>query len=322
MRDRVRGLASAEPRAAQDEAGRVLDQTGDRWRHVVAVAERAESIAGAVPAQDRDLLVAAAWLHDIGYGLVDSGLHSLDGARHLRSLGTADRLCRLVAHHTAAIVEAEARGLAGELAAEFQPEYSLVADALTYADLTVGPQGQPMTVEDRLAEILRRYPPDHVVHQSILRARPGLTATAARAERRLTLSTRATRASTHLPEASCRPPGPTGSPGERQAAPVDPRAGPAADQRLLKTRPRTQRPGSPGRSRRDANDSVGVRPTPSPARVRDRHRRHLRHLPWTHKTDCQGPGRRASQLACTPSNKRPMGGAGRSSSGLGRHARQ
>lgn len=180
MRDRASGLAAAEPTAARDEAGRVLDQTSDRWRHVVGVAERARSIAAAVPAEDRDLLVAAAWLHDIGYGLVDSGLHSLDGARHLRSLGAPDRLCRLVAHHTSAIVEAEARGLAGELAAEFPPEHSAVADALTYADLTVGPQGQTTTVEERLAEILRRYPPGHVVHKSIQRARPSLIAAATR----------------------------------------------------------------------------------------------------------------------------------------------
>jgi HD superfamily phosphodiesterase len=176
----------------------VLDRTSDRWRHVVAVAERTQSIAGAVPARDRDHLVAAAWLHDIGYGLVASGLHSLDGARHLRSLGAANRLCRLVAHHTAAIVEAEARGLTGELTAEFPPEYSSVADALTYADLTVGPQGQPMTVEERLAEVLRRYPPDHVVHQSILRALANLTATAARVERRLSSSS--CQASVRLPD--------------------------------------------------------------------------------------------------------------------------
>jgi HD superfamily phosphodiesterase len=198
MRDRASGLAAAQPSAARDEAARVLNQTSDRWRHVVAVAERAQSIADADPAEDRHLLVSAARLHDIGYGLVDSGLHSLDGARHLRSLGAADRLCRLVAHHTAAIVEAEARRLAGELTAEFPPEYSPVADALTYADLTVGPQGQRMTVEERLADILQRYPPGHVVHDSILRAWPRLTVTAVRVERRLRSSS--CQASTRSPD--------------------------------------------------------------------------------------------------------------------------
>ncbi|WP_369938733.1 HD domain-containing protein [Plantactinospora sp. BB1] len=52
-----------------------------RWRHVQAVAAKAEEAAGAVPSSDRETLIAAAWLHDVGYspGLVDTGFHSLDG---------------------------------------------------------------------------------------------------------------------------------------------------------------------------------------------------------------------------------------------------
>ena len=52
---------------------------------------------------------AAAWLHDIGYapGLALTGLHQLDRARYLRDAQRADAmLCRLVAHHSCAIVEA------------------------------------------------------------------------------------------------------------------------------------------------------------------------------------------------------------------------
>ncbi|MFD6855509.1 HD domain-containing protein [Streptomyces diastaticus] len=58
--------------------------------------------SAAVSEADRDLLVAAAWLHDIGYApeLRDTGSHPLDGARHLESLGAPARLVRLVAHHS------------------------------------------------------------------------------------------------------------------------------------------------------------------------------------------------------------------------------
>jgi putative nucleotidyltransferase with HDIG domain len=159
----------------------------DRWRHVVGVGEQAESIAHTLPAEDRELLISAAWLHDIGYApaLHETGLHSLDGARYLRSIGGSQRLCRLVAHHTASIVEAESRGLARVLEEEFPVEHTAVADALTYVDMTTGPQGQPMTVRERLQEILERYPRDHVVHQSILRASPSIIATVARVEQRL-----------------------------------------------------------------------------------------------------------------------------------------
>jgi HD superfamily phosphodiesterase len=140
-----------------------------------------------LPAEDRELLISAAWLHDIGYApaLHDTGLHSLDGARYLRAVGAPPRLCRLVAHHTASIVEAESRGLAAVLEEEFPVEHSDVADALTYVDMTTGPQGQAMTVRERLREILERYPRDHVVHQSILRASPAIVTTVTRVERSL-----------------------------------------------------------------------------------------------------------------------------------------
>ena len=101
-----------------------------RWTHVQGVAARARGLA-AVLGADADLLEAAAWLHDIGYapGLAVTGLHVLDGARYLRDAQHADAtLCRLVAHHCCAIVEAEERGLADVLSLEFEPApYALPA---------------------------------------------------------------------------------------------------------------------------------------------------------------------------------------------------
>ena len=88
-----------------------------RWAHVQGVAARARGLAPVLGA-DADLLEAAAWLHDIGYapGLAVTGLHQLDGARYLRDAQHADALlCRLVAHHSCAIIEADERGLADVL---------------------------------------------------------------------------------------------------------------------------------------------------------------------------------------------------------------
>ena len=65
--------------------------------------------------EDAELVEAAAWLHDIGYApdLHDTGFHPLDGARYLRDVEGADPLlCRMVAHHSCALTEAEERGLA------------------------------------------------------------------------------------------------------------------------------------------------------------------------------------------------------------------
>ena len=67
---------------------------------------------------------AAAWLHDIGYApdLHDTGLHP-PRRRPLPARRPARRpmLCRLVAHHSCAIIEAEERGLADVLTREFKP---------------------------------------------------------------------------------------------------------------------------------------------------------------------------------------------------------
>ena len=85
-----------------------------RWAHVQGVAARARGLAPVLGA-DADLPEAAAWLHDIGYapGLAVTGLHALDGARYLRDAQHGDAmLCRLVAQHSCAIIEAGERGLA------------------------------------------------------------------------------------------------------------------------------------------------------------------------------------------------------------------
>jgi hypothetical protein len=145
-----------------------------RWAHVQGVATRARSLTPVLGA-DADLLEAAAWLHDIGYapGLATTGLHALDGARYLRDAQHADTaLCRLVAHHSCAIIEAGERGLADVLSLEFEPAPHVLSSVLTYCDMTTSPDGELVPVERRLAEIQRRYGPGHLVSRSIQRATP------------------------------------------------------------------------------------------------------------------------------------------------------
>jgi putative nucleotidyltransferase with HDIG domain len=162
---------------ARDLACRLLaEPLPRRWAHTQGVGSKAESIAH-VAGPDAELLGCAAWLHDIGYApdLAFSGFHPLDGARYLRDTEGADqRLCRLVAHHTCAVVEARRRGLAGELVAEFPPIDGVVAHALTYCDVTTSPDGAPVGVEERLDEIIGRYGDGDPVTESIKEARAQL----------------------------------------------------------------------------------------------------------------------------------------------------
>ncbi|MFD3995053.1 HD domain-containing protein [Streptomyces sp. NPDC058583] len=161
-----------------DWARRVVEaELGDalprRWAHSQGVAARAAELARIV-GRDSDLLTAAAVLHDVGYAprLAVTGFHPLDGARFLRDAhGADDRLVRLVANHSLALLEAEERGLREELAVEFPLlDEPLLADALVYCDMTTTPDGRPTTAQQRVEEILGRYGDDSIVGRFIRRA--------------------------------------------------------------------------------------------------------------------------------------------------------
>jgi HD domain-containing protein len=173
---------------AEDVARSLLEQPlPRRWAHVQGVASAARSLS-TILGNNAELIAAAAALHDIGYSpsLRDSGIHSLDGARYLRDVQQADGMvCRLVAHHSCAIIEAEEYGLAADLAREFKPAPRRLADALIYCDMTTGPDGQRMTVGQRLADVRVRYGPSHPVTRALRPSAPELIAATARVTREL-----------------------------------------------------------------------------------------------------------------------------------------
>lgn len=126
-------------------------------------------------------LVTAAQLHDVGYrpDLSLIGFHPLDGAIALQQAGFSDLTCHLVAHHTGAAKEAEARGLPAAAFSPFTYDEDIAAPlraVLAWADLTTSPAGHTVTVGERVDEILARYPDDDVVHRNTLAVRPWLMA--------------------------------------------------------------------------------------------------------------------------------------------------
>ncbi|MFF7543279.1 HD domain-containing protein [Streptomyces canus] len=164
-----------------------------RWAHSQGVAAKAQSLAGLLGA-DAELLWAAAMLHDIGYApsLATTRFHPLDGARYLRDHSAADeRLARLVANHSYALLEAEERGMRDVLEVEFPIlDHAELVDALVYCDMTTTPDGTPTTVDVRLSEILTRYDRDSVVGRFIRRADEDLRTAVYRVEARLFLAER------------------------------------------------------------------------------------------------------------------------------------
>ncbi|WP_051343092.1 HD domain-containing protein [Pseudonocardia spinosispora] len=157
-----------------------------RWTHVRGVVELAREVAPVV-ADDPDMLIAAAALHDIGWSpaIRRSTLPALDAARRLEQLDAPARLVGLVANYDFASLEARYRGLAEEHA-RYADERTPTRDALWYCDLRVGPDGQRMTVSERFAELFVRYAADTVGKEWFAEAEPELRAACDRTDALLT----------------------------------------------------------------------------------------------------------------------------------------
>ena len=164
------------PERAAEHAAALLSPLGNRWHHVQGVVQRAYSMKTLFEEEDQRYLIAAAYLHDIGYApsLKKTEFHPLDGANDVIQTFKDVRLASLVAHHSEAAFEARLRGYTPALHA-FPREYSAVADALTFCDMTTSPEGKHTSFEERITEILCRYKEKDIVSRSIRQATPTLS---------------------------------------------------------------------------------------------------------------------------------------------------
>jgi hypothetical protein len=148
--------AAGEPRGAHDLCEALSSRR--RYEHMRGVAQQAARAARSVrlPGGHRRVLLASAWLHDIGYAL-PGDLHPVDGARALRRAGH-ERLARIVAHHSNAAERARAAGLP-DIDAEFPVPVGAdgtILDLLDVADLVTGPYGERIDPAGRLASLVER----------------------------------------------------------------------------------------------------------------------------------------------------------------------
>jgi HD superfamily phosphodiesterase len=176
--------------AARDLAQVQLQALPRRWRHTIGVTRRAGELIPTLGGDDADTLIAAAWLHDIGYAapVTDTGFPPLDGARYLDRLGWPPRITALVAHHCGAVYLAAALGLGADLDT-YPGETTALSDALTYADQTTDPDGQRTSLDARLTHALRRSGTGSVYATAHPQRERYLRGIAQRVEDRLTRST-------------------------------------------------------------------------------------------------------------------------------------
>lgn len=148
---------------AHDLINDSLKELPVRKKHTEAVAKRMEELTENASSFVKSYCYSIGLLHDIGYGHVKTGHHAIDGALYLQTTVLSD-LAPYVAWHSTSEHEAQAR----KLTIDFdKPLNKHINDQLWYADFTTSPQGEPVTVNERLEEIRTRYSPDSQVIEAL-----------------------------------------------------------------------------------------------------------------------------------------------------------
>jgi Cof subfamily protein (haloacid dehalogenase superfamily) len=171
---RLRALLPDVP-AARTHAGQLLDESllhalladrPARIEHVLGVTATARELGPQLGFDEgeRAALVTAATFHDVGYAdaLRLTGFHPVDGAAFLAQMGAPDEAVAAVLHHGAAEEDARVRGILSEIYREL-PGSGPLGDALTFADVRTGPDGQRVTLAERILSVEARYGQDDMV---------------------------------------------------------------------------------------------------------------------------------------------------------------
>lgn len=154
------------PRVDLRDSGTWLHWLDEAFRHTPARTWHSRSVwHRAVSARRHELhwlagdrmetLELAALLHDVGRALDPDNTepHGFVGARFLDAIGLHD-VAPLVAHHSAAQIEAADRGMSH--LDVWQSDGELLA-ILTYLDRTTSASGEPVTFDERRASTAERY---------------------------------------------------------------------------------------------------------------------------------------------------------------------
>ena len=140
---------------ARARATEILSGEPELHEHASRTARRAAELAQRIPGTRATDVMAAAWLHDIGYAtpLRRTGFHPLDGALFLMGEDWPERIVRLVAHHSLAALEAPFYGVGHHLGV-IEVVTGIDADILTSADLSAG-VGKPVPTAQSRLEAMR-----------------------------------------------------------------------------------------------------------------------------------------------------------------------
>jgi hypothetical protein len=146
--------ATMGPAAAEALASRLLSFLPVRLTHSSAAAGQARRVASTVPDGDRELLIAAAVLHDIGYSapLIDTRVSSPRWNEPSDAHGWTGQVGGPGRTSLRSSSARTGRGRRG-LACRVRQRGIRRSDALIYADMTASPDGRQVDVRARLTDI-------------------------------------------------------------------------------------------------------------------------------------------------------------------------
>ena len=179
-------------RDAQNLAQTLLADDPTRLAHVRGAGTIAGLVTGALHVDQPEIIVAAAWLHDIGYApaIARTGFHPVDGALFLAREGWPDPVVLMVAHHSHAAILAPHYGVQHHMAL-LEHVRGPADDIITFSDLRAGPNGLGAEPRDRVDDMRRRHANSTVVPHAIREARYRmLLTTAARVNAAVSRATR------------------------------------------------------------------------------------------------------------------------------------
>jgi hypothetical protein len=141
----------------------------ERSTHTMAVVNKCTKLRTGLSPEQAIILDVAACYHDIGYFLGSTVHHNISGYRLVKELGFPTIVAELVYAHSFGDMSLEMQNLPyddmREIREQDSPLFQALLDRLNYADATCGPEGQNMTLQERVDDIAKRYGTDSMAHK-------------------------------------------------------------------------------------------------------------------------------------------------------------
>lgn len=152
----------------------LLEQHPQRLAHSVAVQNQLLQLMEKKHKDHPAELSVAGLLHDIGHAFPTSDIPALDGADLVRELGW-EELAPHIAHHSTARHEAETLGRQyRESFTAYSAPDPISHSLLWVANYTTSPTGEPVSITERLHEIMQHSPEHSSIARSLRRSLPDL----------------------------------------------------------------------------------------------------------------------------------------------------